>query len=79
MIGRPLLLPRILPGKHTLNFLEYVIMILALLTDILYCKRIFFIYPIRTVFPSNANPYFLIRSAVIPFASSTAEYCFSSI
>ncbi len=42
-------------------------------------QKDFFIYPIRTFFPSNANPYFLIRSAAIPFTSSTDEYRFSSI
>ena len=36
-------------------------------------------YPIRTFFPSNANPYFLIRPGAIPFASRAAAYRMSSI
>ena len=37
------------------------------------------IYPIRTVLPSNANPYLRIFSSGMPFAISDAAYCFSSI
>ena len=36
-------------------------------------------YPIKTFFPSNANPYLRIRSGSIPFASRTSTYLFSSI
>lgn len=46
--------------------------------ELLYTERPF-VYPIKTSFPSNANPYFRILPSGIPFAISVCAYFFSSI